>query len=1087
MCAGMLVVAAWTARAATDGASAPVAPPRTGASVSPPPPVADTAGNAAEFTVTIVPAPTPVADMAAPGTWLADRAEAQRQSRLRNKPLLALAVMKNCPYCRALDQTLASPAVAARLEKFILYRFDIEADLDTASDLQVTAAPTLVLLMPTGVRVAQSEGAVPAPELLAWLDDAEKRMSALGPDLQRKEPKDLAALLGTQDPLVREAATQLLQAHAESGQRAAVVAVAEAFAKGNLATRLGALELLQLWGAPVKDADPWKPETVPPALGPLREWSEKADVAASKIKSSPAETEQDLQTWIGGVDNAKTRAAYERLARGGAELLPKVREMLPPTWDTRRERLTALRYRLLMPPALAAALPQAPFQMAARDADLRAQALDAVAREVRIEGGGPELQGFFVEAFNDPDSKVREAALRGLRETGAGFAKEQVLRLLADPSPNVRAGILNDLARAPLPDLAQNLADYSAQESDEDLVVHAVRALHEIRNKPVALGALVKLTRHKSWRVRAEAVEALGSVSTSRRGLATINSEGKTLVASALKTALGDEDAFVVGKVIEQVRDSYDMDFSGALDALIAVTEKHPALALPALEAIARNQSLRRRAVEPLKKLCKNPNAEVRASALHVLAVSTTAPIAEEVLAGLADGDPSVRAAAADSIRECLEYAQRESAGAARAKPAASLVPDETRKDFIAVLRKMMSAENAQERFAALQSLAVLGDTETAFPGIEEMVAKDPTLGAKAVGIVPLLDWEKRKALFELLRQQPLPDEAWGELFAAVFAQAPESAEEALWDTFANDPHVIVCPDAVLQSVVEFYGLRGGLSYMDSSGSESAQALARLGAHAKTQLAAPHVRRRIMGLILLCRAQRADGMAEARTIFAAPASNAPDQAELRRAAGELLLYGSGAESESLAVTALASTDAEWRKSGIQFLASKYGFSHASAVVHVGDKPVWVGFLWQNVGARMDEPWAKTAWAPPKLPAKLTPELLRPFLEDEDPELKAGASYLLALLGDGAGLPNLIEIWRSATEDSANRIMLARAIAALGDDHNTKYVKEMYEASSGDEKQVDGVQLYWTIRRIQGPEAEGLRRTMRKELGTSLMN
>ena len=150
-------------------------------------------------------------------------------------------------------------------------------------------------------------------------------------------------------------------------------------------------------------------------------------------KPSPAEIEQDLQTWIGGEDNAKTRAAYERLARGGAELLPKVREMIPPTWDTRRERLTALRYRLLMSAALAAALPQAPFQMAARDADLRAQALDAVAREVRIEGGGPDLQGFFVEAFNDPDSKVREAALRGLRETGAGFAKEQVLRLLADP------------------------------------------------------------------------------------------------------------------------------------------------------------------------------------------------------------------------------------------------------------------------------------------------------------------------------------------------------------------------------------------------------------------------------------------------------------------------------------------------------------------------------------------------------------------------------------------------------------------------------------------------------------------------------
>ncbi len=278
--------------------------------------------------------------------------------------------------------------------------------------------------------------------------------------------------------------------------------------------------------------------------------------------------------------------------------------------------------------------------------------------------------------------------------------------------------------------------------------------------------------------------------------------------------------------------------------------------------------------------------------------------------------------------------------------------------------------------------------------------------------------------------------------------------------------------------------MQGGLWYADSSGTESTQALARLGARAKAQLAAPHVRRRIMGLILLCRAQRAEGMAEAKTIFSAPVSDAADQAELRRAAGELLLYGAGAESESLAVDALDSPDAEWRKAGIQFFVSKYALSNSSAVVHVGDKPVWVNFL---VVPHFDEAWAKTAWTPPKLPQKLGPELLRPFLEGEDPELKAGASYLLALLGDGAGLPNLIEAWRSAGDDYQIRLMLSRAISALGDDHNTKYVSEMYETMSEDEKQSFGVQLYWTIRRIQGPDAERLRRTMRKDLGTSLMN
>ena len=66
-------------------------------------------------------------------------------------------------------------------------------------------------------------------------------------------------------------------------------------------------------------------------------------------------------------------------------------------------------------------------------------------------------------------------------------------------------------------------------------------------------------------------------------------------------------------------------------------------------------------------------------------------------------------------------------------------------------------------------------------------------------------------------------------------------------------------------------------------------------------------------------------------------------------------------------------------------------------------------------------------------------------------------------------------------------MLARAIAALGDDHNTKYLKEMYESLSEDEKHSIGVQLYWTIRRIQGSEAEGLRRSHAKGTRHILVN
>ena len=153
---------------------------------------------------------------------------------------------------------------------------------------------------------------------------------------------------------------------------------------------------------------------------------------------------------------------------------------------------------------------------------------------------------------------------------------------------------------------------------------------------------------------------------------------------------------------------------------------------------------------------------------------------------------------------------------AAAPKPAASLVPEETRKDFIAVLRKMISAEDAKERFAALQSLAVLGDTEIAFPGIEEMVAKDPALASEAVGIVPLLEWEKRKADVRYPAPAAADGRGLGRRFSPPSSPRRRRARRTmLWEVFANDPHVIVCPDSVLQAVVEFYGLQGGLWYAD--------------------------------------------------------------------------------------------------------------------------------------------------------------------------------------------------------------------------------------------------------------------------------
>jgi HEAT repeat protein/thioredoxin-related protein len=1041
----------------------------------------------------------PAEETSPASVWLTDFGEASRQSRHLSKPLLVRSEMKACPYCRLFSQTLTAPQVSERLENFILFRLDLDLDPRVALELDVHVAPAVLLFAPNGMQVARADGYLPPADFLKWLEQAEEKVRLLRPEVLYEDPVELVKLLSSRDPVLREAATDALVSQTEAGiSPATTAAVVEGFVTGNLALRLGTLELLRSWGAPVEGADPWKPDTIAAAVERLRQWAGTVKLRPASLKPSPEEIEQDLQLWMTAADGPRTRAVYERLARVGGELLPRVRELIPPTWDLSRERLGALRYRLLMPSRLAFRLSQVPFQMAARDPKLRVQALDAVSRSVRIEGEGAKLQEFFVEAFADPDARVREAALRGLRETGAGLAKKHVLRLLADPSPNVRAGVLNDLAQSPLPDVAAELAEYAFNEEDEDLVVHATRALREIRNRAAAFEALSRLIEHRSWRVRAEAVEALGGVSTRSRDLASFTRSQSAALAKMLERALQDQDTFVVAKAIEVVKDLDTTDVSNCLDELVTASEKDPELTLLALEAMAGNSSLKKKAVTPIKKLCQHQKPEVRAAALRTLVTCTRAPMKNEILAGLADADPTVRAAAATSIWLWVEEARWEvpsesvslvsrlrSILGSKPRTAPAVMPTETQQEFVSALRKQASAQDAKERFAALQALAVLGDTEVAFPGIEEMVAGDASLGKDAVRIVPLLDWEKRKKMFETLSQQPLREDTWAGLFSSVFHEAPREAEELLWQVFENDPHVLVCPDEVTGTVFEFYGFeRYSWEYGDKP---SAATTAKLAERARAQLASANVRRQVLGLVMLCRASQGDGEAEAKRIVETPPGAPEVRVELRRAAGEILLCIEGGKYEPFTLEALSSEDDYLRKAALKALLSKYTTVRCDKVVHVGDKPVWVQFFEQD-SYRYYEPSrsSRKVWSPPKLPEGLGAAVLRPFLETDDPELLLGASHLLVLLGDTDALDNLLEAWRVDPDDEDVRLLLVRAIAAVGHDRNVKYLREIYGSLDPDDKDSWGPTLYWTMRRMEGAEAAELRGTIRTELGVKLM-
>ena len=125
------------------------------------------------------------------------------------------------------------------------------------------------------------------------------------------------------------------------------------------------------------------------------------------------------------------------------------------------------------------------------------------------------------------------------------------------------------------------------------------------------------------------------------------------------------------------------------------------------------------------------------------------------------------------------------------------------------------------------------------------------------------------------------------------------------------------------------------------------------------------------------------------------------------------------------------------------------------------------------------------WEPPKLPEELSPDLVRPFVESDDPELSAGAAYLMSVTGHAEYLFLLAEAWRESKDDRELWLALARGIAAADDDDSVDLLTEIYDSFDRGEKEYWGPQLYWATRRMSGPRAKEFRGDIRDDLGGGL--
>lgn len=581
--------------------------------------------------------------------WLSDLDAAYVAGKQNGRPILAIAEADFCPWCRRLDEEIAKPKVQAELARWTLVNVDVETQPRQAIALSVGPIPALRLLTSGGQPVAAHDGYLPADELVAWLrqhyDQAARRP---GEELTDTDPPSavavvrLVAALGGRDPVLREAALRRLREH----PALTAAAVCDAFVHSTLQTRLASLELLSEWGAPTGEMDPWQPETLTAErLNALTTWAaDRTDdlyEPPEQLDADQLEAARRDMARLLKADPAEADAICARLARHGKALLPEVQAQLrDESTDQARERLTALRYRLVASDALALSWPGGLERLASTDAQTRRDAAEEL-----VQLATAREEPLLLELFAHPDPLLREMSLRALHHTGGVRAEGALLELLDDPEPSVRAAVLKQLAEAPSRGIVGRIAQYVSQEPDEDLVVHAERVLREAKG-PAAAECLMGLLDGPSWRVRAEAAEALGKCVGYEGGL----SETATAdVYVALIRLLEDRDGFVVSRAVAALSGA---DLVAAAEPLVQAAARHPELASEALRTVARSAQMRARALPKLRELCAHEDPLVRAAAVAALATAAPDSATQELRAALADGHARVRQAAAEVVLE---------------------------------------------------------------------------------------------------------------------------------------------------------------------------------------------------------------------------------------------------------------------------------------------------------------------------------------------------------------------------------------------------------------------------------------------------
>lgn len=1081
----------------------------------------------------------PVGEASGLLTWHDNLTDAYDEARRTGSPVLVRAGASWCGWCRRLDKEIAAETVQQSLGRWTRVYLDVDRARREAAALNIGPIPALRLLTATGRVVASRDGFMTAEDLVAWLGEHHDRATTVPQRDLTGDGKPGATTVvrlvhefNRQEASLREAAIRRVLPYPD----VAAPLVVDSLAKGDLASRLSALEALTHWKAPVDGIDPWRPETVSDTrLDILKRWigtlatSEEAP-AGDLTPEALAAADREIDRLLVASSEREVSAIRERLARHRGRLLPTVYERLErAVTDRNTERLRSLRYRLAASDALALGWLGGLERLSSVDPQTRQRAAQELAK--RATGADKAL---LLELFADPEPLVREISLRTLQSLGGSDSRAALAKLLRDPDANVRAAVLKILAEKPDARMVSKIAEYVENESDTALVVHAVRFLREAKGAS-AVKCLTGLLSHENWTVRAEAAEALGQMLSMSSGTP---SDAKADAYAALIERLDDEDGFVVSRALASLAGG-NMSSMIKADRVRALIEKHPELAAEATRILTGGASLtgaypllnspfsaqlfssNRRSVNAetvslLRDLCGNEHSEVRAAALEGLCATKPDDSAEELRAGLGDSVGSVRIVAARALMRIITLKRPVDRSLARgAFYPAEAEPE--KRSFLSRLfgggrrrtttrpAKVDSKPTTRKTPAEWLTRFKAGDGRPAWMNdliepLEAMLRND-SAEERLSAALPLLALGRDIKALPVLMKVIETEASLTEQAAGALPWLLPADRRRLYDTLVSKDlstsRVLYIAGGIAGSRDEFSEdlLWGLLDREDTTAEQAAgvytvllqyhlgerfydasnlpsKTRKHVAAIARSKAEAGPEFQRLVGLVLLATVAPKEAREVARGIYEDQKANGPLRADALQI---LLLTLSKTKARSAALNAIGDAAAEPRKRALAYLA---GDANAMRALRNNQFPLYASLpgmsnLYSSYGSG-----SAISVRPPR---GLTVEQIKPLLASPDAETSAYAGYFLVLLGDSAGLDRLVAHWRARDDtDETWRRLVYRAISVLNGDQHVATLREIY--GRFDSTDYNLREFYWTIRSMKGEQVRKLRSRIRKEVG-----